>query len=586
MFIALDNAESILDTQGSDAQEIYAVVEELSQISNISLCITSRITTIPSDCKRLDVPTLSMEASRRAFYRIYDNSEQPNDIDNLLEQLDYHPLSVILLATVAHQNNWDNSRLAREWEERQTSVLKTGHKKSLAATIELSLTSPMFKELGHNARELLGVVAFFPQGVNENNLDWLFPTITNRRDIIDVFCILSLTTRSNGFITMLAPLRDYLTPRDPRSSPLLCTTKDHYSAQLQLWGDLQPDKPGFKESQWITSEGTNVEHLLIIFTSLDTDLANIWDTCADFIMHLYWHKPRFTALRSKIEGLSDDHRSKPECLFRLSQLLGVLGNYADGKWLLTHTLELERGQGNNDRVARTLRFLANTNRMLGLYGEGIQQSKEALELCERLGDAEGQARCWNCLAQSLLDDNQFDAAEEAASHAIKLSLDQGREFWVCDSHRLLGGIYQSKGETGKAIQHFEAALGIATSFDWHNHQFWIHISLSWLFLNEDEFDNAQSHIEQAKPHAVNNVYGLGRAMDTQARIWYRQGRLEEAKAEVLRAVETFEKLGAASDVERCRNILRNIELAMEDSPTPGESDTGREFSGDPPSGTC
>ena len=558
MFIVLDNAESILDPRGSDAQQIYAVVEELSQISNISLCITSRITTIPPDCKHLDVPTLSIDAARSAFYRIYDKDERSDAIDNLLEQLDFHPLSVTLLATVAHQNNWNNIRLAREWERRQTSVLKTEHNNSLAATIELSLASPMFRDLGPNAHELLGVIAFFPQGIDENNLDWLFPTIADRENIIDRFSVLSLTSRSNGFITMLAPVRDYLGPQDPWSSPLLCATKDHYTSRLRLQNDLEPGRPGFKESQWITSEDVNVEHLLNVFTSFDKVSDDIWDSCADFILHLFWHKSRSTVLRPKIEGLPDDHRSKPQCLFQLSRLLNVLGNFADGKQLLTHTLELERRQGNDDRVARTLWRLADANRVLGLYKEGIQQSKEALELYERLGDAEGQAKCWNFLARLLRGDKQFNSAEEAASRALQLFLDQGREFWVCASHRLLGEIHQSNNKREKAIQHLEVALRIASSFDWHNQLFWIHYHLAELFRNENEFDNARSHIQQAKSHAADDVYCLARAVERQAWIWYRQGRLEEAKAEALCALDTFEKLGAAEDAGQCRNLLRWI----------------------------
>ena len=551
--IVLDNAESILDPRGDHAEEIYDVVEELSQISDICLVITSRITAVPPDCESLEIPTLSMEAARDAFYRIYKGGGPSDLVGDILKQLDFHPLSVTLLATVAHQNKWDNNRLGREWDKRQTGVLRTDRNKSLAATIELSLASPMFRELGPDARELLGVIAFFPQGVDENNIDWLFPTISDGTPFFDKFCMLSLTYRSNGFTTMLAPLREYLRPNDPNSSSLLLAAKKGYFTRMSV--DLDPNSPEFEGTRWISSEDVNIEHLLDVFASTDANSDEVWNACASFIRHLYWHKPRQTVLKSRIEGLSDDHRSKPDCLFELSQLFGSIGNTMDRKRLLIHALEIERRRGDDSRVACVLRELSDANRALRLYVEGMQHINEALGIFEGLGDKVGQARCLNTLAWLLRGDGHLHTAEKMASRAITLLPGSGQEHLACESHRVLGEIYSLTGQRRNAIHHFETAVRIASPFKWHDILFSTHRSLAHLFLDEDAFEDAQAHVDQAKSHTVGNAYHLGQAMEVQARIWYRQHRLEGATSEVLRAIKVFEKLGAANDVERCKVLL-------------------------------
>jgi len=136
---------------------------------------------------------------------------------------------------------------------------RTPHKGTLYGlqTIELSLASPTFRELGPDARDLLGIVAFFHQGVDENNLDWLFCTIPDRKNIFDKSCVLSLAYRRNGFITMLAPLRDYLCSKDLISSPLLHAVKECCFRRLSNW--FSPCNPTLEAAWWITSENVNVE---------------------------------------------------------------------------------------------------------------------------------------------------------------------------------------------------------------------------------------------------------------------------------------------------------------------------------------
>ena len=571
MILVLDNAESILDPQGTDAREIYRVVEELSQVETLCLCITSRISTVPRLCKRPAIPTLSMESACDIFYGVCDHGGRSDIISNLLRRLDFHALSITLLATTASHNLWDYDRLAREWDARRVQVLRTAYDESLAATIELSLASPTFRELGSDARDLLGIVAFLPQGIDESNLDWLFPAIPDRSNIFDKFSILSLTHRSNGFVTMLAPLRDYFYPEDPASSSLLCATKERYFTRLSV--GIDPDKPSFKEAQWIISEDANVEHLLDVFTTIDANSEGVWDTCFHFIEHLLWHKRRLVALGQKIEGLPGNHRSKPKCMSRLSQLYYTSGSLVECKRLLLLTLRLHREQGNEHEVSRTLVFLSDANRALGHYEEGIQQVTEASEIFDRLNDEPGGAWSRLLLATLLNADSQFDAAKAAASQAISFFLSEGDCYQVHHCHSVLGDIHRSKDEIEKAINHYEAALKISSAFTWQDAQSLDHYHLAALFYNQNRFDDAHAQIEHTKSHATRDAYRMGCAMRLQARVWYSECKFGEAKSAALQAVAMFDRIGSAEDVEDCMVVLRHIEEETKIPAAAGKSDS-------------
>ena len=546
MSLVPDNAGFIFGRQGTEAPGEYSAVEELSRFSNMCLCVASRTPTSSSPLERPITLSLSMEP-------------ECDIVRNLFQQLGFYTLSITLLAATAAQNAWDYDRLAKEWKVHCGQMPWTEYTKGLVAAIELALASTAFQTLGPSALELLAAVIFFPQGIPEEYLDHFFPTVPNRRNIVDELCALSLTHRSNGFITTVAPIRDHLGLRDQQSSPPLHAAKDWYFKRLMTRPD--PNGPEFAETRWILLEDWNVERLLVALITIDANADDVWEGCIQFMRHLYWHKPRQTALKSKIEGLPDTHRSKPECLFQLSRLCQSVGNHVEQRRLLTHALELERVWGDERKVAQVLGYLSDASRLLGSHREGIRQAGEASEVYERLGDTIGRATCLNNLAWLLLGDGQLNAAEDAASRTLKLIPEKGQEFLSCETYRVLGDIHHFKNRRKAAIHNFTMALQIASPYNWHIQLFWVHYSLAKLFLKGNGFDDAHDHIEEAKLHATEDTYHLGRAMEMQARISYQQRRLENATSEALRALGIFEKLGAVEDAESCRGLLRKIERA-------------------------
>jgi tetratricopeptide (TPR) repeat protein len=306
---------------------------------------------------------------------------------------------------------------------------------------------------------------------------------------------------------MLAPLRDHLRPKDPLSSPLLFTAKESYFTRLSA--KREPFMPGSKETEWITSEDANVEHLFDVLTSVDTNSDHLWGACVNFLNLLYWHKPRQTVLGSKINQLPDDNNFKSKCLLWVSKSFESLGNRERQKQLLEHALKLESERGNEDGVAF---ILAELSRAVGTGSEGIRRAKESLGIFERISDVGKQGHALNNLAWVLYANEELDAAETAASRAIQLLSEDGQEFRVCDSHLFLGRIYQDKGEREKAIFHLKMTLEITSHFGWISpRSFMAHRGLAVQFLLENK--SRMTHVLMSnKPSHTRSITDTTREM--------------------------------------------------------------------------
>ena len=66
----------------------------------------------------------------------------------------------------------------------------------------------------------------------------------------------------------------------------------------------------------------------ILTTTIDVSSDGTWDACTNSLEHLFWHK-QLTILGPKIKRLPDDHPSKLNCLFKLSQLFGLVRNHRE-----------------------------------------------------------------------------------------------------------------------------------------------------------------------------------------------------------------------------------------------------------------
>ncbi|KAF5346425.1 hypothetical protein D9758_012779 [Tetrapyrgos nigripes] len=220
LLFILDNFETPWNYKNART-EVKHFIEKIADFSSITLIVTMKGMEGPGDIAwkilgKSQIPTLSREAAREAFYQIsrkIKTEDNSGKFDHLNEQLDCVPLAIRLIAQLAKKINLEN--LLRRWNELETKIVseseaQPGKLTNVEFSIELSVG--LFDP---TAKDLLGALSYLPNGVPHWNqtLSKMLPEVPESE--IKVFQLLdcSLVLEKSEALMMLAPVREYILVR-------------------------------------------------------------------------------------------------------------------------------------------------------------------------------------------------------------------------------------------------------------------------------------------------------------------------------------------------------------------------------------
>jgi hypothetical protein len=300
---------------------------EMADIPGVILVLTSRSRRNAPNVQWItkDIPPLDLSSAQALFFRIYQHasgSEAEESMKDLLKELDFHPLSINILANAAQQNGWSPATLLKRWNDRHSKVLDGGKGKlqSLSDTMHLSLSSPSVQDLGEDGRRVLAIIAFLPQGLNEVLASDLLPSLPQVDTICDVLCMQSLIYRQGDFLKALAPIRHYV--RDSLQAPDFTCLQGIRAFYYRTVASCSEERDQYADI--IISDHLNIEQVVASnLAYIAGDAEQTYAACGQFLECLEWHLPRPTTLTPAISNIIENSSTqmlKANCLSSLAQL--------------------------------------------------------------------------------------------------------------------------------------------------------------------------------------------------------------------------------------------------------------------------
>ncbi|KAE9387983.1 TPR-like protein [Gymnopus androsaceus JB14] len=611
MLLVLDNFETPWNTNG-DQMAVQNLIEWIQDQESVSIVLTMRAADGPGFRRwhklggQSGLPTLELESARQAFMLIFNSqSENVENLDWLLNQLDCIPLAILLIAQLRRKLSLN--QLIRRWNEQKTRMLKIGQAPSrhtsVSISVDISLQILVQSPDKGECIKILPILAFLPNGVPQWEETLAQLVVKSDIDLEDsVISLLesAIIYQENDCLKMLSLIQEDVQDKHPIQASHLKQMGKYYVKLLRDYSPGQGQDVIEVHSSNITKvlktllqDSNQREYLNALYQFaeyskffplclqlIDVVLAPICSQDFEEQIKLHFMKEyqlswmgyhqrakgeiEIIQLKLKNMDIYEHEESKAKnnakCLQHLGYICTMQSEYSEAKLLLTEAKTQFEKVGHQFGAAQCIQSLGDICTMQNKYSEAKLLLTEAKTQFEKVGDQFGAAQCIESLGDLCTTQNEYSEAKLLFTEAKTQFEKVGHQLGAAQCIRSLGDICRRRNEYSEAKLLFTEAktqfekvgdqLGAAQCIQ----------SLGDICTMQNEYSEAELLFTEAKTQfeKVGHQLGAAQCIRSLGDICRRQNEYSEAKLLLTEAKTQFEKVGHQLGAAQCNRSLGDI----------------------------
>ena len=612
--IFLDNFETPWDAESSKSG-VEDILSKIGASPNISLLVTTRIKGLPSNLSwtyKEEISPLSPEAARQTYLAIDSSRGDMNDdslkiLDELLEELDYVPLAIRLLATVGSGLSF--TYLLGQWREERTELLdsesRNDRQGSIAVSISISLSQLKITN-NPEALHLLGILSLLPDGLSSwtERISQIGTGFTRVHHLARVLLQTSLCFQQGETLKVLSPIRHHILLHNPAATRHVGDLERYYWNLIHDHSKTEFG-PGFLETRKILDpEKGNIRNLIknairnhpslgVVEATIDLSwyFANtipsiellmeigeqtksLGDTSIEvrrldvlgenlFMQNRYVDSSERLKEARDIFFESQDVLGAARCSMRIGEILCLQSKYDEATAVLKEARATFTEIGSVLYAARCSQSLGEILNLQFRHEEATAVLKEARVQFTEIGDIFGVTRCSQFLGEVLLVQSRYDEATDVLQEARAKFIEIGHDLSAAQCCQSLGDILWMQSQYDKATTALKEArvkfielgdvLGATQCL----------LTLGEIRSYQGDYAKASIMLREAREQFIKIENRLGAAQCLQAlgdnnRF---EGKYVEAEELLTQARDEFLNIGNSFGVEQCESSLSEVVTA-------------------------